>query len=93
MPPRLDPPPQGAITTSGACLAGQRQLLLRLQPDHGLVQQHVVEHRAERVVRVVAAAQSRTASEMAEPSEPGCVGSSTGDGTTSPPQVSIAMRR
>ena len=39
----------------GARLAGQRQLLLRLQADHRLVQQHVVEHRAERVVGVVAA--------------------------------------
>ena len=33
----------------GPRLAGQRELLLRLEPDDGLVQQHVVEHRPERV--------------------------------------------
>ena len=54
MPPRFDPPPQQPITTSGRVLARERELLLRLEPDDRLVQQHVVEHRAERVVRVVA---------------------------------------
>ena len=38
----------------GALLARERELLLRLEADDGLVQQHVVQHRAERVVRVVA---------------------------------------
>ena len=39
----------------GQPLAGQGQLLLGLEADDRLVQQHVVEHRAERVVRVVPA--------------------------------------
>ena len=38
----------------GSLLAGQGQLLLGLEPDDRLVQQHVVEHRSQRVVRVVA---------------------------------------
>ena len=38
-------------------------------------------------------AASRTASLIAMPSEPGLSGWSTGDGTTSPPQVSIIIRR
>ena len=52
IPPRLDPPPQGAITTSGSRSPASCQLLLGLQPDHGLVQQHVVEDGPERVVGV-----------------------------------------
>ncbi len=39
----------------GRRLARERELLLGLEPDDRLVQQHVVEHRPERVVRVVAA--------------------------------------
>ena len=54
MPARFDPPPQHAMTTSGFRLARERELLLRFETDHRLVQQHVVEHRAERIVRVVA---------------------------------------
>ena len=54
MPPRFEPPPQHADHDVGPRLARERELLLRLEPDDGLVQQHVVEHRAERVVRVVA---------------------------------------
>ena len=74
MPLRFDPPPQQPMTTSGRALAGQRQLLLRLEPDDRLVQQHVVEHRAERVVRVVAAhgVAHRVADREAE--RPGVVG-------------------
>ncbi len=35
-------------------LAGELHLQRRLLPDHGLVQQHVVQHGAERVVGVIA---------------------------------------
>src|SRR6266540_2526166 len=38
-----------------AWVAGGGELLLGFEPDDRLVQQHVVEHRAERVVRVVTA--------------------------------------
>jgi hypothetical protein len=55
MPPRLDPPPHEAIDHVGMLLTCQGELLLGLEADDGLVQQHVVEHRAERVVGVVAA--------------------------------------
>ena len=78
----------------GPRLAGQRELLLGLEADDRLVQEHVVEHRAERVVGVVAADRvARRRREIASPSEPGLDGSSTGDGTTSPPHVSITIRR
>ena len=52
IPPRFDPPPQAPMTTSGQPFAGQHELLLGLEADHGLVQQDVVEDGAERVVRV-----------------------------------------
>ena len=49
MPPKLLPPPWHPMTTSGyrPRFAERR---LRLLPDHGLVQEHVVEHRAEGVL-------------------------------------------
>ena len=42
-----------SVENPGPRVAGQGQLLLRFQPDHRLVQQHVVEHRAERVVGII----------------------------------------
>ena len=55
---------------------GPFELHLQLQADDGLVEQHVVEHAAERVVGVLAGvAASSTASEMAMPSDPGESGS------------------
>ena len=53
MPAKLEPPPDAADHDVRVG-AGERHLLLRLLPDHGLVQQHVVQDRAERVLRVVA---------------------------------------
>ena len=93
IPPRFDPPPQRRDDHVGQPLARDLELLLGLEPDHRLVQQHVVEHRAERVVGVVAADAVAHRVGDREPSEPGCPGSSTGEGTTSPPHVSIAIRR
>ena len=43
------------MTRSGFSSPAACELLLRLQPDHGLVEQHVVEHRSQRVVGVLAA--------------------------------------
>ena len=54
MPPRFEPPPHEPITMSGSRSPGESQLLFGLEPDDGLVQQDVVEHRAERVVGVLA---------------------------------------
>ena len=58
-------------------LAGQRELQQRLLADDRLVQQHVVEHAAQRVPGVGSAcAATSTASLIAMPSEPGWSGSS-----------------
>ena len=43
----------------GSLFARQRELLLGLEPDDRLMQQDVIQHRAQRVVRVVAVAASR----------------------------------
>ena len=58
----------------GPLLAGQGQLLLGLEADHRLVQQHVVEHRPERVVGVLTA--RRVAHRVADrvPERAGVVG-------------------
>ena len=48
---------------------------------------------SEALSMAFAGARGTTASEMARPSEPGLDGSSTGDGTTDAPQVSIMTRR
>ena len=76
MPPRFEPPPQQRDHDVGARLARERELLLRLEADHGLVQQHVVEHRAEGVVRVVArrGVAHRVADREAERTRDGRVG-------------------
>ena len=52
-PAKLEPPPVQPIEDVGL-LAGHLHLEERLLADHGLVQEDVVEHRAERVLRVVA---------------------------------------
>ena len=72
-PPKFEPPPTQPIDDVGL-LAGHLHLRDRLLADHRLVQQHVVEHRAERVVACRAScAATSTASEIAIPSEPvGC---------------------
>ena len=85
-------------------IARHLELALRLQPDDRLVRQDVVQHRAERVLRVLPLAASSTASEIAMPRLPGDVrvlgehrtaGGRLRDGlaTTFPPQASIIMRR
>ena len=51
MPPKFEPPPTQPDHDVGV-LAGHLHLGERLLPDHRLVQQHVVEHRAQRVVGV-----------------------------------------
>ena len=52
-PAKLEPPPTQPMTMSGR-IVRLLELLLGLEADDGLVQQHVVEHAAERVLRVVA---------------------------------------
>ena len=93
-PPRFEPPPHGRDHDVGPRLAGQGQLLLGLEPDDRLVQQHVVEHRAERVVRVVAAGGvAHRVGDGQRRASRATSGSSTGDGTHSAPHVSIITRR
>ena len=68
---------------SGFSSPASGELLFGLEADDRLVQQDVVEDRAERIVRVAPVRRRRgTASLIAVPSEPGWSGSSTGDGTT-----------
>ena len=50
-PPKFEPPPDAADDHVGI-LAGQLHLLERFLPDHGLVQQHVVQDAPERVLGV-----------------------------------------
>ena len=103
-PAKFEPPPTQPTTTSGNA-ARELHLGDRLLPDHGLVEQHVVEHAAERVGGVVAAggvldrlgdrdAEAARASPASASStaRPDCV---SGDGlaTTSAPHVSISDRR
>ena len=52
MPARFEPPPHELDDDVGARLARGGELLLGLEADDRLVQQHMVEHRTERVVRV-----------------------------------------
>jgi hypothetical protein len=47
-------PATGAPDDHVRVIVGHFHLRHRLLPDHGLVQQHVIEHAAERVFRVVA---------------------------------------
>jgi hypothetical protein len=53
MPAKFEPPP-GAADDDVRVVAGGLELRQRLLADHRLVQQHVVEHRPEGVLRVVA---------------------------------------
>jgi hypothetical protein len=55
---KRDPAQVGAPTAAAdhdvrALLAGQGELLLGLEADHGLVEEHVVQHRPQGVVRVL----------------------------------------
>ena len=52
-PPRFDPPPQQPMTMSGASSPASRSCSLGLETDDGLVQEDVVEDRAEGVVAVL----------------------------------------
>ena len=52
-PAKFEPPPAQPMTMSGLVVR-LLELLLGLEADHRLVHQHVVEHAAQRVLRVVA---------------------------------------
>ena len=60
----------GAADDDVGLVAGQRHLLDGFLADDGLVEQHVIQHAAERVLGLGSLAATSTASEMAMPSEP-----------------------
>ena len=75
-PAKLDPPPVQPTIRSGR-VAGRLELLDGLLADHGLVQQHVVEHAAQRVPGAAGSPPATsTASLIAMPRLPGDSGSS-----------------
>ena len=73
--PRQIRPAAGTGNQNVRRLAGDRQLLLRLQADDCLMQTDMVEHTAERIIHVGIAGRYLTASEMAMPSDPEPLGS------------------
>jgi hypothetical protein len=84
----------GAADDHVGVVAGHFQLQHGLLADDGLVHQHVVQHRAQRVLGVVVLAATSTASLMAMPSEPGWLGSLRQDGAAAVGLVDgLAMQR
>ena len=80
------------------------KLFLRLQPDHGLVEEHVVQHAAQRITRVLRCDRILHRLAYGYAQAPRVIGipfkerrpaavSGLGLGTHLPPHVSIIMRR